>query len=404
VTSDANVRCHLHGTGSRALPAPPPPHQSFITLAVSTYPHNSMIVATSCGIVSAFLCGEKCNRQTLGGVGRVSYRLVSLGEMIGSLGADDPTPDAVLLDRRFAAALAASPVISCEVPLPPTMPPVKISQNGLPIPLPAKGGPYLFGKPKPPPELNTSSHVAGAESGDGGAAAPVVAAEEDPVAVAEVHFRVMTEVHQRSVQLGKLQNHAANLEVQLDELELEAKGLGLSEAGVEEEAHAVGGQKHEVEARLKRLEHETEHVLFSSAQLGHLQRRERVLRRDASDRVNLVRKQLGTANGSYHRASRRAIELRESRSEGRRLVEVVAASTAKRREMEASAMERARKQAEVAEQVASWSKQLRGDSLLRVRRRESERRSAAAAEAEKRCACLVRGLLTDRAPPASAAV
>ena len=51
----------------------------------------------------------------------------------------------MLLADRFAAALAAAPVVSCEVPLPPTMPQPKLSTSGLPIPIPfASDGP-LFG-------------------------------------------------------------------------------------------------------------------------------------------------------------------------------------------------------------------------------------------------------------------
>ena len=43
--------------------------------------------------------------------------------------------DEVLLADRFAAAIAAESVVSCAVPLPPTMPKVKHSKNGLPIPV-----------------------------------------------------------------------------------------------------------------------------------------------------------------------------------------------------------------------------------------------------------------------------
>ena len=62
--------------------------------------------------------------------------------------------DEVLLADRFAAALAVAPAVSCEVPLPPTMPSVKLSENGLPIPVQLNGGGPVFTRShRPPPKL-----------------------------------------------------------------------------------------------------------------------------------------------------------------------------------------------------------------------------------------------------------
>jgi hypothetical protein len=58
----------------------------------------------------------------------------------------------ILLEDRFAAALAAAPAISCAVPMPPTMPAVKISANGLPMPFRLESNAPIFhrhGKKRP---------------------------------------------------------------------------------------------------------------------------------------------------------------------------------------------------------------------------------------------------------------
>ena len=73
--------------------------------------------------------------------GGVFYWLVSMPAGVPVLDAMDE----VLLADRFAAALASAPVVSCEVPLPPTMPAVKLSKTGLPIPLKKSGEGPIFG-------------------------------------------------------------------------------------------------------------------------------------------------------------------------------------------------------------------------------------------------------------------
>lgn len=70
--------------------------------------------------------------------------------------------DEVLLADRFAASLAAAPAVSCAVPLPPTMPAVKISANGLPMPIrleseaPLFQRTYLGGPASRPRSANTA--------------------------------------------------------------------------------------------------------------------------------------------------------------------------------------------------------------------------------------------------------
>lgn len=131
--------------------------------------------------------------------------------------------DEVLLNDRFAAALAEAPIVSCAVPLPPTMPSVKLSKTGLPIPVPKMSDGPLFG-PAMRPEV-TGARPASADIGSskkkkkkGESSAGDAPASED----AELHTISMS-VHELERQYNKLRTEAAQRESQLEALQVQAQ-------------------------------------------------------------------------------------------------------------------------------------------------------------------------------------
>ncbi len=123
--------------------------------------------------------------------------------------------DEVLLADRFSAALAEAPVVSCAVPLPPTMPAVKFSSTGLPIPVQKVGGGPLFGHaPRP-----ASAGAKAAEQAD--------MAEHLKSEYVQEERRELSELDARAHQLGRSYNRlvqmAAAKEARLEELQLQAE-------------------------------------------------------------------------------------------------------------------------------------------------------------------------------------
>ena len=233
-----------------------------------------------------------------------------------------------LLEDRLTLALATEPVISCAVPLPSTMPGVKISKDGLPLPLPAKGGLYLFKKMSPTPELGQPSQMVEAAGYSDCRKRPTSAPPEKLVATSSgdtaLINRLTATAHKQAVQLGRMQSRAANLELHLAELKMEEETLQLSNASISEETADVEKQKVESGEQFERMDREKSELEFSSAQLTHLLWRERGQLHSASARVEVIRKKLSTAQLEFQRLARRNIELQEEKSEMQRLAEVMA--------------------------------------------------------------------------------
>ena len=145
--------------------------------------------------------------------------------------------DEVLLADRFAAALAAAPVVSCEVPLPPTMPAVKLSRSGLPIPVPQSREGPLFG-PALRPGVAGASAVATRQKVFQGAE---LAKESDSIqaeteAEEAEELAVLTKTaHARHKEYNKLRQEAAVREAKLEKLQVQAQIVARDNLDAEDE-------------------------------------------------------------------------------------------------------------------------------------------------------------------------
>ncbi len=249
--------------------------------------------------------------------------------------------DEVLLADRFAAALAAAPAVSCAVPLPPTMPAVKISANGLPMPVRLESEAPLFKRSG----KTALSRPASAGAGVGVSGRKLLDNDD----VIEMQAAEVASLSAAVLELRREFNHkrqeSAQREERLESLQVRAQLAVRDGRDADDELEYMRALRAATEAELARVADRTEEEEHASEQFGHMSRR--LVTETAAVKKHVddcKRAALETAK-RLAAADARASELQNGAKEAARQFALLQSHLGKQRAQDAAVLVKAREQA-----------------------------------------------------------
>ena len=283
----------------------------------------------------------------------------------------------VLLNDRFAAALAVAPAVSCSVPLPPTMPTVKLSKNGLPIPVQAVGGGAVFGRPKPQHRPAPSAPLlSGGDGGGKGAASSSSSAAEgwDLHAEQQGEIALMNDnLVQLTAEYNRLRQASADREARLERLQLSAQLGARDSLDAADELAYLQALRGAAEAELDACEERTFDVECDQQRYDFM--RGRVMEGVAENKhkTSQVKLQLAEIDRKTASAVQRSAELVNGCKEAVRQHKALEYHQRRQREQSAASLRRLRASAKEADGLQEWTARQMRESHERVQQREKRK-------------------------------
>ena len=246
----------------------------------------------------------------------------------------------ILLEDRFAAALAAAPAISCAVPMPPTMPAVKISANGLPMPFRLESNAPIFhrhGKKRP------------------ASAGPVMKLldNDDVIKMQGTEIAELTAAaHEKRREFNHVRQQSADREERLESLQVRAKLAVRDGRDEDDELEYMRALRAATEGELERVAARTVAEEFASDQFEYMLDRLVTGTRATKKHIDDVKKALRALEWNLASADARSSELQNGAEEAARQLAVFQGHLGKQRAQDAAVLSKAREQASRASLMA----------------------------------------------------
>ena len=246
----------------------------------------------------------------------------------------------ILLEDRFAAALAAAPAISCAVPMPPTMPAVKISLNGLPMPFRLESNAPIFlrhGKKRP------------------ASAGPVMKLldNDDVIKMQGTEIAELTAAaHEKRREFNHVRQQSADREERLESLQVRAKLAVRDGRDEDDELEYMRALRAATEGELERVAARTVAEEFASDQFEYMLDRLVTGTRATKKHIDDVKKALRALEWNLASADARSSELQNGAEEAARQLAVFQGHLGKQRAQDAAVLSKAREQASRASSMA----------------------------------------------------
>ena len=286
--------------------------------------------------------------------------------------------DEVLLADRFAAALAAAPAVSCAVPLPPTMPAVKISANGLPMPVRLESEAPLF-KRMDKVALARMVRPAGAGAGIGGR--KLLNNDDMKADQAKELSDLSADVLELTREYNKCRDEAGEKEEQLELLQVRALLGSRDVLDADEELKYMRALRAASEAELERTDEQTTEEEHASVQFGFMARRLVLECAALKKHVSDFKEAMQETERKLASALSRSSELMNGAKEAARQYGILRTHVERQRAQDAAVLEKAREQAHDAATMQEWTREQMRASHERVQ--EQARRKVQKTETAK---------------------
>ena len=312
-------------------------------------------------------------------VAAVWYQLISMGlpvdlQVFHAVPLVLDVMDEVLLADRFARAIAAAPAVSCPVPLPPTMPKVKISKNGLPMPVRLESEAPLFHNLRRPNSTKRVPVSATAESKYGNWDMEEAQAKEIE--------ELSSAIRELRIEYNRHRQIAAAREERLETLQVAAFHADRDGLDADDEMAYMRALREASEGELVRVAEMMEESVDETERRDFMRRRMVLQVAESKHLVATLKPQVNEIDRKLASATSRATELQNSSVDVARSLGLLQEATVKTRERAHAQLKVARVQAAEAEAMLAWTAQQVKDSYKRVKEAE-HKKTVVAAQAER---------------------